>query len=205
MGEVTAKSAELRAKRQQILGGARKAFAELGYERTSVDLVASRAGVSKATVYNHFEGKQALFVACFCEEVDAMRDRLLSLLGEPEGDVDAALRVIGEQSMALRLSAPIERLYRHTIAEAARFPEIGAYLFERGPKVFHDSLAAYLARWGEKGVLRIDQPGAAAVEFWLLCQGDLVLRSLLAIPCTPDDVRETVRRAVQTFVRAYRA
>ena len=38
----------------QILSGARAVFAELGYERGSVDEAAARAGVSKATVYNHF-------------------------------------------------------------------------------------------------------------------------------------------------------
>jgi TetR/AcrR family transcriptional repressor of mexJK operon len=205
MVEATARLNESPAKRRQILEGARRAFAELGYERTSVDLVASRAGVSKATVYNHFEDKKALFVACFSEEVDAMRDGLLALLREPEGEVEAALLVIGEQTMTLRLSSAVECLYRHTIAEAARFPEIGRYLFERGPQVFHDALASYLRRWQEKGVLRIDDPRAAAVQFWLLCQGDLVLRSQLAIPCTPEELRETVRRAVATFLRAYQA
>jgi AcrR family transcriptional regulator len=205
MAGATAKTTEQPAKRQQILAGARKAFAELGYERTSVDLVAARAGVSKATVYNHFEDKKALFVACFSEEVDAMRDRLLGLLGEPEGDVESALRVVGEQLLNLRLSSPVECLYRHTIAEAARFPEIGRYLFDHGPKTFFESLAAYLGRWRDRGVLRIDDARSAAVQFWLLCQGDLVLRSQLAVPSTPGEVRETVERAVATFLRAYRA
>ncbi|HVI96538.1 MAG TPA: helix-turn-helix domain-containing protein, partial [Anaeromyxobacter sp.] len=61
------------AKRRQILDGARLVFGELGYERASVDLIAARAGVSKATVYNHFADKQALFVAAVVEECEALR------------------------------------------------------------------------------------------------------------------------------------
>ena len=48
------------AKRRQILDGARQVFSELGYERASVDQIAARAGVSKATVYNHFQDKKAI-------------------------------------------------------------------------------------------------------------------------------------------------
>jgi TetR/AcrR family transcriptional regulator, mexJK operon transcriptional repressor len=205
MGQPARPVSEQPAKQQQILVGARQAFAELGYERTSVDLIAARAGVSKATLYNHFEDKKALFVACFSEEADEMRERLLAVLREPEGDLEPALQRIGEQLVTFILSRTVSCLYRQTIAEVARFPEIGRTLFERGPKVTHDALASYLRRWDEKGVLRIDDARSAAVQFVALCRGDLVQRSQLGLQCGPDEVRETVARAVRTFVRAHRA
>src|SRR5919109_5285205 len=118
------------AKRRQILAGARRVFSELGFERASVDLIASRAGVSKATVYNHFEDKKALFVACVVEGADEMRARLHACLGEPAADVEQALQAIGEKVMGLFLSPAIVGLYRHTIAEAARFPDVGQTIFE---------------------------------------------------------------------------
>ena len=197
--------ADANTKRAQILAGARDAFSEMGYERTSVDLVAARAGVSKATVYNHFEDKKALFVACFSEEADAMRARLLALLEEPAGELEEALQRIGELTVTFRLSPAVDCLFRHTIAEVVRFPEVGATLYERGPRVVQGALAAYLRRWDEKGVLRIDDARSAAIQFWVMCQGDLVLRSQLGVRCAPEEVRETVARAVRTFVRAYGA
>jgi TetR/AcrR family transcriptional regulator, mexJK operon transcriptional repressor len=205
MGQPARLASEQPTKRQQILAGARQAFAELGYERSSVDLIAARAGVSKATVYNHFEDKKALFVACFSEEADEMRLGLLAVLREPEGDVEAALQRIGEQMVTFILSRAVNCLYRQTIAEVSRFPDIGRTLFERGPKVTHDALANYLRRWDEKGALRIDDAQGAAVQFVALCRGDLVQRSQLGMQCGPDEVRETVARAVRTFVRAHRA
>src|SRR5512139_183620 len=106
-------------KRRNILGGARQVFAEQGYERATVDVIAARAGVSKATVYNHFQDKKALFVASVVEECDDMREGLQRCLGKPAGDLEASLQRVGEQIMAVYLSPVVAGLYRQTIAEAA--------------------------------------------------------------------------------------
>jgi TetR/AcrR family transcriptional regulator, mexJK operon transcriptional repressor len=195
----------LPAKRRQILAGARQVFGELGFERASVDLIAARAGVSKATVYNHYEDKKALFVAAVTQEADDMRAGLGACVGAPDGDVEQALQVVGEKVMALFLSPAVVGLYRHAIA-AAHLPDVGQTIFERGPRVIHAAIASYLERWHRAGALRIDDPLSAAVQFVALCQGDLATRSRLGILTYPADAeaRETVRRAVRTFVRAYR-
>lgn len=194
------------SKRQQILLGARQVFSELGFERASVDLIASRAGVSKATVYNHFEDKKALFVAAATLEADQMREGLRACLRMQTGDVEQVLQAIGEKVMTLSLSPGVIALYRHVIPEAIRFPDIGQMIFDSGPRVLYDAIGAHLERWDRSGALRIDDTRAAAVEFLALCQGDLVSRGRLGILTYPVDeqVRETVRRAVRTFVRAYR-
>jgi TetR/AcrR family transcriptional regulator, mexJK operon transcriptional repressor len=204
--EPAAISSEVPAKRRQILTGARQVFAEHGYERASVDLIASRAGVSKATVYNHYEDKKALFVACVLEETDEMRAELQARLAEPAGSLEEVLQLIGEKVMKVFLSPSVVCLHRHTMAEVARLPDLGRAIFERGPRVTHDAIASYLTRCDREGALRIDDARAAAVQFLALCQGDLVSRSRLGVldPPVEDAVRDTVRRAVQTFVRAYR-
>jgi TetR/AcrR family transcriptional repressor of mexJK operon len=204
---VTSTEEAIPAKRRQILGGARQVFGELGYERASVDLIATRAGVSKATVYNHFQDKRALFVASVVEECDALRAGLQRCLAKPAGELEPSLQRMGEQIMAVYLSPVVAGLFRHTIAEVARFPDIGRIVFERGRLQLQEAIAAYLARWHERGVLRIDDPAAAAVQFVALCQGDLGARSRLGMLQYPvdEEVRASVSRAVRTFVRAYRA
>jgi TetR/AcrR family transcriptional repressor of mexJK operon len=192
-------------KRRQILEGARRAFSELGYERASVDLIASRAGVAKATVYNHFEDKKALFVACFSEEADAVRDELRLSLGEAGGDPEVALRRVGEKLVHILVSPAFVSLYRYTAAEAERFPEVGEALFARGPTVVYQAVTAWLKRWEALGVIRLDDARAAAVQFVMLCQGDLVVRAQLGVMHRPaaGEVRATVGRAVRTFLRAH--
>jgi AcrR family transcriptional regulator len=44
-----------------ILEAARKLFATQGFEATSIDDIATRAGVAKGAVYHHFESKEEIF------------------------------------------------------------------------------------------------------------------------------------------------
>lgn len=48
-------------KRQDIIRAAKRAFLTHGVQGTSMDVLAAEAGVSKRTVYNHFDSKEALF------------------------------------------------------------------------------------------------------------------------------------------------
>jgi TetR/AcrR family transcriptional regulator, regulator of autoinduction and epiphytic fitness len=50
-------------KRCAIIEAAIDEFRSAGYEATSMDRIAARAGASKRTVYNHFPSKEALFAA----------------------------------------------------------------------------------------------------------------------------------------------
>ncbi len=50
-------------KHQAIIDGAIKVFIEKGYDVSSMDSIAEMAGVSKRTVYNHFQSKEKLFHA----------------------------------------------------------------------------------------------------------------------------------------------
>lgn len=194
------------SKRQQILDGARAVFADQGYERASVDAIAARAGVSKATVYNHFADKQALFVAAVVELCDGLSGAVERCVPEPVGDVAEVLQAIGERLMNVALSPPVVSLHRQAIAEAERIPEIGRMVFERGTGATQEAVAEHLRRWHEAGALRIDDARSAAIAFLALCQGDLVIRMRLGVLERPVDaqVRESVRRAVTIFVRAHR-
>lgn len=48
--------------RQRLLDAAATAFAQSGFDGTSVDSIASRAGVNKAMIYYHFKSKQNLYL-----------------------------------------------------------------------------------------------------------------------------------------------
>ncbi len=47
--------------RQRILDAAAQCFAASGFSKTTVEAIAAGAGVSKALVYHHFRGKEAIF------------------------------------------------------------------------------------------------------------------------------------------------
>jgi AcrR family transcriptional regulator len=49
--------------RQRLLDGAAHCFANAGYSRTTVEQIATAAGVSKAVVYHHFRSKESILEA----------------------------------------------------------------------------------------------------------------------------------------------
>lgn len=47
----------------KIMTAAIKLFSNLGYNKTSVDIICAEAGISKGAFYHHFKSKQELFLA----------------------------------------------------------------------------------------------------------------------------------------------
>src|SRR3984957_5029047 len=58
-----------RERREQLLDVGRSLFAEKGFEATSIEEIAARAGVSKPVVYEHFGGKEGLYAVVVDREV----------------------------------------------------------------------------------------------------------------------------------------
>jgi TetR/AcrR family fatty acid metabolism transcriptional regulator len=49
------------ARKKQILDAALKAFAEHGYERTSIAIICEKAGIARPTLYQYFNDKRSVF------------------------------------------------------------------------------------------------------------------------------------------------
>jgi len=63
-------------RREQLVGVARSLFAERGYEATSIEEIAERAGVSKPVVYQHFGGKEGVYAVVVDREVQRLTSSL---------------------------------------------------------------------------------------------------------------------------------
>jgi TetR/AcrR family transcriptional regulator, mexJK operon transcriptional repressor len=127
------------SKRRAITRAALKVFLAEGFD-ASVDRIASMAGVSKVTVYNHFGNKEDLFHEVIYAELDdalagaqsLVESRLVSTI-----DLEADLIAICEAWVA-GLSSPNMIALRNLVAgETRRFPELGATWLERGPARLH--------------------------------------------------------------------
>src|ERR1700710_3194812 len=69
-----------RERREQLVAVGRSLFAEKGFEATSIEEIAARAGVSKPVVYEHFGGKEGLYAVVIDREMSALLDRITSAL-----------------------------------------------------------------------------------------------------------------------------
>jgi AcrR family transcriptional regulator len=79
-------------RREQLVAVGRGLFAEKGFEATSIEEIAARAGVSKPVVYEHFGGKEGLYAVVVDREMQALLQRITSALtgGHPRALVEQA-------------------------------------------------------------------------------------------------------------------
>src|SRR5690554_1573732 len=81
------------AKREAILQAAQQLFLRSGYEGTSMDAIATEAGVSKLTVYSHFTDKETLYAAAIRVVCEAQLPDLFFDYPQ-QGEIRQALRRI---------------------------------------------------------------------------------------------------------------
>ncbi|MFJ4429717.1 TetR/AcrR family transcriptional regulator [Pseudomonas sp. NPDC089395] len=192
------------AKREAILEAAKTLFLSLGYANTSMDAVAAAAGVSKLTVYSHFNDKQTLFGSAV---MATCQNQLPDLIFEyPEGAaVEDVLLTIARGFQALISSDEAVKLSRLIMAQGSQDPSFGEFFYEAGPKRVLTGMEALLRGVDERGLLRIDNPLRAAEHFFCLVKGAPDYRLLLgcAGPLEGDEAEAHVREVVGVFVRAF--
>ena len=82
----------LAARRRQILDGARRCFAEYGYDKATVRRLEQTIGLSRGAIFHHFRDKDTLFFELAREDAERMADgfglvrpRVLVRQPEPDG------------------------------------------------------------------------------------------------------------------------
>lgn len=137
---------EYTPKQEMILRGAVRVFLQLGYAGTSMDRVATEAGVSKQTIYSHFQDKEGLFTALM--ERMTIR-RFQSILGMEtwQGEPKILLRQLAEGFFNEIADEEYVALLRLIIAESVRFPELaklyGQTVIQKGRRLMADFFQQY--------------------------------------------------------------
>jgi TetR/AcrR family transcriptional repressor of mexJK operon len=172
----------LNPKRQAIMLAAAELFMVDGYAAVSMDAVARAAGVSKATLYAHFNGKEALFEAIVSAGCEAMRHRADSFLGGHDRPLREALVDLGLHWLRFMLRRQVRALHRVMIAEAIRFPALARAFYAAGPQAMQSWLTGWMAGESARGRLRPGvAPAQAAEQFLCLLRGDLFVRATLGL------------------------
>lgn len=115
--------------RDHILRTAKDVFLEMGFERASMDEVATRAKTSKRSLYAHFESKEKLYVAVI-ELVRRLFLARLKMPGDYSGQPAEALALFCARYLASLLYEAQIQMCRVSMAETARFPAGAAQHFD---------------------------------------------------------------------------
>jgi TetR/AcrR family transcriptional regulator, mexJK operon transcriptional repressor len=196
----------LSKKAKQILDGARSAFHELGYEGTSVDEIARRAGVSKPTLYTHFGDKQALFAATFARECqDYAETAFHDDVADTMTCVETKLRSLAHELVTFFVAPDTQRMFRSAVAEAARFPDLGRAYFHAG-EATKQRIKAILEHATEHGLLAVPDLDLAAHQFVVLCKADGFYKGLFMVEKTfsKDDINRIANGTVELFMNGYK-
>ena len=149
-------------KMEQILQGAMQEFLQNGYAGTSMDRVAVAAGVSKATVYSHFQDKEGLFKVLI-EYLAHQKFNSLFDTEPMEGEPKIVLRQLGTKLLE-QMNNDLEHcaFMRVLIGESGRFPELTQICVRAMIKPMLETIAQYFAVHPE---LNITDPEATARIF----------------------------------------
>ena len=130
-------------------------FLRHGYDGVSVETLIAQAGGSRRNVYDHFGGKQGLFIAAV-QEVCAHASAPLLGLPMAQADVEEGLVIYGRHTLRALLRPRALDLHRLTLTEAGRHAELGALLQQSGCEAAARALGAWVAVRQERGELRSD-------------------------------------------------
>ena len=191
-------------KAAKILEAGGQLFIEQGFAAASMDQIAKLAGVSKATVYAHFESKEKLFAAIVYAGCKSNAEDIMSAVADID-DMRVALTKIARNIEQFLLSPRVLGIYRIIISEGPRFPDLAKAFYESGPLPAKMILADYFRRATAKGLLNAPNPRLAAEQLVWLVRGPLYLRRFFDLPDSPGDptVDQVIDGAVDMMLKTY--
>ncbi|AUH49410.1 TetR/AcrR family transcriptional regulator [Chromobacterium sp. ATCC 53434] len=190
-------------KRQALVVAATEVFVERGYEAASMSEISARAGGSKATLYNYFSSKEALFLDVMGELTAELSSSYVKL--QPGGDLAATLRDFGLAFVDNLFSPQLRALHAIVMGGGSR-SEVGKLFYENGPKTGWTRLSAFMAVEIGAGRLREADPWTAAMHFHglLMSECQAAMMTGLIDEYAPKAERPgRVAEAVRVFLAAY--
>lgn len=188
----------------QVLEGARKVFLRDGFEGASVDDISREAGVSKATLYSYFPDKRLMFMEVFRAELQRETHDSNALVNI-DLPVHQVLPFVVQMLATHLVSEFGVRVFRLSVGEAERFPELAREYYEAGPVNVQALLSVYLERCIERGELIIDDVGLAAAQLVQLSGTIVHDKALFLGPqsVTTEDIQRTSSQTVRMFLMTY--
>jgi TetR/AcrR family transcriptional regulator, transcriptional repressor of aconitase len=173
----------LKARREQILAGARRAFAQHGYEGATVARLEEEIGLSRGAIFNYYPSKLELFVALATEDEARMFETWM------DGGFEAVMRVITEENPDwLGVYLENGRRLRTDAEFRERWKTRNPELEQRA----HEWLAAQQASGAVRDDMRLEDIG----RFFGLVVDGVALHVSMGFPVDVEPVLALVRDAV---------
>lgn len=170
----------------EILGAARKVFAEHGFAAATIDMIAAAAGVAKGTLYLYYPSKDEIFWTALSSGFRGMFERSKEEISRAEGTeakLKTALRVRFEY---WRSDEAFLRMY---VTEFGQICGLGNQRREPMRRLYEESvdyLADILSDGIRRGELRACEPKETAVVFMEMTKAVFAMRFTGLVGQNPD-------------------
>jgi AcrR family transcriptional regulator len=142
------------ARPQELLNAALELFVEKGFSATRSDEVASRAGVSKGTLYLYFPSKEELFKAVVRTNISALIAEGQQIADQFEGPSAQLLRLLMQTWWQRVGDTHAGGIFKIIISEVRNFPELAQFYTDEVILPAHRLISGTLQRGIERGEFR---------------------------------------------------
>jgi AcrR family transcriptional regulator len=173
-----------------ILKVAQGLFAHYGFKKTSMDEIACGVHISKATIYTHFSGKEAVFAAVVRSEGAALIRNLERAVAGVQGH-EAKIRTFLEHRMArLKELSTLYKVSEETITEWMPMAEQARQdSFQQQVKL----LEQLLVEGKDAGVFQFDNPNIVALAILSAVKGLNMIFRMKETPELEEGVSEMLK------------
>ena len=194
--------------KQEILKASLELFSVQGFEATSISQIADAVGIRKASLYSHFDSKQAILDAIVKEVLQQYGEHSIFARANWEKDADnlpltadEAVRMIQGQIRYILHDPAISRARKMLVIEQFQNPELAKLQTKQNYSDVLGYFTGLIKCLIQKGVLAADDPEIMAAQFclpisvWInLCDRE---------PDREREVMELVERHIRQLFRLY--
>ena len=194
--------------KQEILEASLELFSVQGFEATSISQIAEAVGIRKASLYSHFESKQAILDALVQEVLEQYAAHSIFAKANQEKDAgdppltsDAAVQMILGQIRYILHDPSISRARKMLVIEQFQNRSLAKLQTKQNYSDVLQYFTGLVKRLIRQGVLAEDDPEIMAAQFclpismWInLCDRE---------PEREPEVMELVEKHIRQFFRLY--
>ena len=185
------------ARRRDLLAEAIRLFGRQGYEGTSLDAVASAAGVRKQTLLYYFPSKEALLQACVQETSRRVAEALVEALEDEVSDSGKAEAVV---RTVFRLAEEWPE-FPQFVREAGRLGPDVVERFAAQLEALRQRALSFLANGMRDGQIRAQDPALLLFTLYTAVVGSLTEAGVLRAVVGEDESRTALHRRQEEVVR----
>ncbi len=193
-------------KRAKILQAAKSIFLKMGYHATNMNQIAKEAGVTKLTVYNHFQDKGNLFICAIeesCEE--SIRTKQFELTAD--SNFKQALQLMCQRALSIIYLPEALKLDCLLFELAAEQSPLTQQFFDAS----HTRMCHVWCDFFEQAIafkfIQADAPlkqTELIISLMLGIRHQQVLLGLAPVP-TADEIDQIIQHAIEIFLLKYQA